>query len=330
MKKTKKVTLAAVATGVLLTGGLFYVGMNAPVVTQSDLKLTGTVAENGETLIDKYFEQLITFDEFNREFSVVSEKYKSVSSEELDSLMNGYMSVLRKEENKYNAILTSMNAELYKASNLEGVDLEKGEGLKKINSPLLVSLLEEVRQNDMMLHKNSDGLYSISVNYDQLKETYSEGLTPFMKEYLTYKAKTAPLMDYDATAGSVKFADVYEKLVQIEKHEGEDKSKDDYYWEFERLGAFSTFAAFGDDSVNLTATQVNENYLKGMKEFVEAQKDNSSKYVELMKKVVEQIEKDNVYGDATLKIVNDFINEDFKDYLSEIEKQEKALVEQSE
>lgn len=299
-------------------------------MTKEEKKVSVEYKDEGIGLIDQYHASEINFYDFSIKFKEITKNHSKMSQTDLSDLMSAYSGILEIEEARFNEMIGLMAGEVYEADRTEGVSLTEGTGLSKIQSPLVKSLVSELKQNDMILRKDKSGEIFVTANYTGIKESFGENLTSFMKDYLNYKEEVSLLLNYDYEVGSPHFEDLFSKIKAIESYEKDDKEKDDFFWEYERFGAVTTFLAFGDGSANLTETKVNDRYVEGMQIFLEKHKEEKSQYISILSDVLAQIEKEGAYGEETMKVANDFINSSFSEYLTAIQKTEDELKKESE
>lgn len=286
--------------------------------------------------MDMYFnitddQDQTTFNEYESAFKAISGRLDKIEKDKANDYVYGYFEALNAEKTSYQIILDTIpTSDIKAASKIKNISFKTGEKANKIENLILKGLVQELTIHDMFIEKNSDGTYKVALNYEDLKETYKKSMSDYVKRYLDYQEKIAKITVTDAVTGMVSFDGLYEKLLLIDGIEGKDKAKDDFYWEFARLDAVSRFVGFGAVTFNDDDTHINQLYLEAMTAFVEKNKDAKNEYVSIMKEMVAQIEKDGVYGDNSLTIVNKFLNDSFKDYMNKIGEAQEETTETSE
>lgn len=252
-------------------------------------------------------------------------------TKETDELLTAYLDNLLLQRNKLNKIVERLNSELLTFDqNLDDETEIRDEVLeiKNLDSPLVKGLLVEMKDTPFFLNLDND-IYTVRIDYDKLNEQYAGYFNDFHKN-LVKMHKDVVRFGYTRSDGEIDAKAIYNRLLLIDEIQDGDVSKDDYYWENERYQLAVLYTGFGAENLpkwdDERIKQMTEIF--SMNETIDDDKKIGKSYLKVTKKILDSMKKEGKYRDKTMRIANDWMNNEFSEYKKHLkEKEDKEKVE---
>lgn len=247
-----------------------------------------------------------------------------VEDEEFSKALEVFLYTLEVQVDRYNTILSNMSPEMADVlEKHEGLTFNSDEGWKKVKDGLVSGLRKEVASQPLKWMEDEESV-RIEIDYSKIDEFFGEGMTETLNNKIALSQHRIKNPDYDYEKLHLDFENIWERLVMLEgfKESGDwDASLDDQYYYLTSIAY-----GFGEGTMNQSDGKLNTAAVEAMRKVAEANKDHVT--AQNMLKVIEKMEKEGASNDAVLEFINTILNEQFAEYLQEIEQNvEESVVE---
>lgn len=326
-------TLQKIRTGVLLMGTALILGACAAGQTPAKTEKEELTQERAESISTAYYSGEMRSDTLKEELTQAladlkpaKEGEKVKTTDEVNVLIATYLDGAVLNAEKYNEILATLATEIQLFEKEEKINVVKGENIDNLPEGTVKGFLQDIEKHNLKLTRKDDVL-EVIVNYDAVESEFGTYLTVFQENVIKVQRDIQEKPFYDYENGIIDFENVLNRLTLLDGIQDGDAAKDDQYWEGERYFYYASLLGFSDSTMTNAEGKLSETALNAMKELVKSNADNP--YVKDLQQVVASLEKEKAYGVETITLANKFINDNFKDYIAHVEKQEQQATEEA-
>lgn len=238
-----------------------------------------------------------------------------VEDEEFSNALEVFLYTLEVQADRYNTILSNMTPEIDDVfKDNEEISFKSEEGWKKVKDGLVTGLRKEVSTQPLKWVEDGESV-RIEIDYAKIDESFGDGMTGTLNNKIALSQHRVKKPDFDYENLHLNFANIWERLMMLEdfKESGDwDSSLDDQYYYLT-----SIIYGFGEGTMNVAEGQLNETAIEAMRAVAEENKDHPT--AQNMLKVIAKMEEEGSSNDAVLDFTNALMNEQFADYLKEVE-----------
>lgn len=265
------------------------------------------------TQLQSDFDQLMGY---SRQDVPDSDESIAVFTHDLDEtdvhdMMHAYLDGLMLQRRKYNRMVGLLEKDIDYIATFDDVPLDESPDVQNLDAPLVEAVMGEIAATPLMLHESDDSL-SVWIDYDALKQRYADIMDDF---HLNLILLHDDIMRYGYTRGdgSLDVEAVYHRLRLIDKIQDGDHTLDDFYWEEERYQLAVLLTGYGMDE----RPEWDDEYLYYLEQV--AEDTSNTLYADITRELIDSVLEEGEYGEDTIRIANQWMNDTFTDYIQHLE-----------
>lgn len=273
--------------------------------------------EQAEAWVIDFSERLVA-NEINvaEGITELEEHLGRVDDKEFSQALEMFLYILEVQVDRYNTLLSSMAPEIdaiFEAH--EDITFESDEGWKSVTPGLVTGLRKEVAQQPLKWVQDKEGNIVVEVDFDKLEEQFAEGITELLTAKIELSEYRLNYPEYDYENFHLDFANIWKRLDALSEYKEKgtwDSTLDDQEYYLTNL-----LYGFGEGSMNFDNGMYNDKALEAMEAVANENKDHPN--AKNMLQIVALIKEEKSSNEKVLEFTNDLLNEQFKDYLKEVE-----------
>lgn len=153
----------------------------------------------------------------------IDQNISKLDEETTSSVVNAYIHSLYQVNSDMVSVINSLQGKITTLLDENNIDLEKGitdEQINKLPNGLVKGLLQEMKENYLVLHKDGETYYS-NVDMDKILDKYSDKISSGLYEVMAFRALEDKKAIYSSKDNSFDIDEVVNRIVTIENKEPE-------------------------------------------------------------------------------------------------------------
>ena len=273
--------------------------------------------EDSEAWVTDFSERLVSNETNVGQGIVELEEYlKKVEDEDFSKALEVFLYILEVQVDRYNNLLANMAPEIDTIfEEHEDISFESDEGWKDVTPGLITGLRKEIAQQPLKWVQDKEGNIVVEVDFDKLEEQFAEGITELLTAKIELSEYRLNYPEYDYENFHLDFANIWKRLDALSEYKEKgtwDNTLDDQEYYLTTL-----LYGFGEGSMNFDDGMYNDKALEAMEAVANENKDHPN--AKNMLQIVALIKEEKSSNEKVLEFTNDLLNEQFKDYLKEVE-----------
>lgn len=153
----------------------------------------------------------------------IDQNILKLDEETASSVVNAYIYSLYQVNSDMVSVINSLQGKITTVLDENNIDLEKGitdEQINKLPDGLVKGLLQEMKKNYLVLHKDNETYYS-NVDMNKILNKYSDKISSGLYEIMAFRAVEDEKAIYSSKDNSFDIDEVVNRIMMIENKEGE-------------------------------------------------------------------------------------------------------------